>query len=177
MLIMVGASATGKTEIAKLLINKFDFKKMITYTTRPKRENEVNGVDYHFVTVKEFKEKEQNHDFFETTLYNNNYYGTAFKDCANDKVLIVDANGANAIYSKLPNEVTIFYLHAPYEIREQRMIARGDNPNLIEQRLVNDDRLLNINLLKHYDYVIESGYKSLDELALEIYSLYQAKQK
>lgn len=173
MLIMVGASATGKTEIAKILIKKYNFKKMITYTTRPMRENEVNGVDYHFVSVEEFKEKEKNNDFFETTIYNNNYYGTAFKDCASDKVLIVDICGANTIYQRIPDKVKIFYLHAPKDIREKRMIARGDNPIAIKERLENDEMTFDINRIVHYDHSIESGYKELEELALEIYTLYK----
>ena len=54
MLILVGHSASGKTEIANELKRDYDMKKIITYTTRPIRVNEVNGIDYHFVTEEEF---------------------------------------------------------------------------------------------------------------------------
>ena len=60
MLILVGHSASGKTEIANQLKRDYNMKKIITYTTRPKRINEVDGVDYHFVDeIKFLKLKEE----------------------------------------------------------------------------------------------------------------------
>ena len=57
MIILVGASASGKTEIANILIKKYGYEKMVTATTRPMRVNEVNKVDYFFLTEEEFKTK------------------------------------------------------------------------------------------------------------------------
>ena len=54
MLILIGPSASGKTEVAKLLAKKYNITKIVTYTTRAPRVNEVNGVDYNFVSVEEF---------------------------------------------------------------------------------------------------------------------------
>ena len=54
MIILYGPSACGKTEVAKLLASSYSIKKVITHTTRSKRVNEVNGVDYYFVTKEEF---------------------------------------------------------------------------------------------------------------------------
>lgn len=54
MIILVGASASGKTEVAKMLGKLFQMRKVITHTTRPMRENEKDGVDYYFVTREEF---------------------------------------------------------------------------------------------------------------------------
>ena len=54
MIILVGASASGKTEIAKLIIKKYGFKKMVTTTTRPMRAGEVADIDYHFISKEEF---------------------------------------------------------------------------------------------------------------------------
>ena len=59
MLVLVGPSASGKTEATKLLIEKYNLKKLVTYTTRKIRVNEVNGKDYHFISVDEFKQKIQ----------------------------------------------------------------------------------------------------------------------
>ena len=110
MLIMLGASASGKTEIGKVIIQKYGLKKMITYTTREKRLGEREGVDYYFLTKEDFLAKKSNNFFIETTLYNHNYYGTAFKDASDDKVLIVDMNGANVFYECLPEKTCIFFL-------------------------------------------------------------------
>ena len=47
MLVFIGASASGKTEIVKILIRDYGFNKIITHTTRKKRKNEIDGIDYH----------------------------------------------------------------------------------------------------------------------------------
>ncbi|MBO7535623.1 MAG: guanylate kinase, partial [Bacilli bacterium] len=112
MIILVGASASGKTEIAKLIIKKYGFKKMVTTTTRPMRFGEKQDIDYHFISKEEFIKRKDNHEFLETTLYNDNYYGTHKSDVGDDKILIVEVEGANAIYSELSNKVMIFYLEA-----------------------------------------------------------------
>lgn len=177
MLLMAGASASGKTEIAKIIIHKYGFKKMVTYTTRPMREGEVDKIDYNFISFDEFREREINNEFVETTTYNGNCYGTRFKDAANDKVLIVDTFGANAIYEKMPNDVTIFFLESPKEIRACRMIQRGDSQQDILKRLTGDDVYFNITNLNHVDYVIDSSKKTLEVLADEIYNLYMNKVK
>ena len=77
MLVLVGPSASGKTQILKILMEKYGMKKLVTYTTRPMRVNEVNGIDYHFVSKEEFLNKLENDFFFETIEYNNNFYGTS----------------------------------------------------------------------------------------------------
>ncbi len=172
MLVMVGASASGKTEIAKIIIRKYGFEKMITYTTRPKRVGEVEGIDYHFLNKEEFIQKMVNNEFLETTTYNNNYYGTAFKDASFKKVLIVDTNGANILYSSLKNNVKLFFLEAPKDVRTQRMINRGDNPEEIKKRLNGDDTFFDLKNLDHIDYVINTNNCGLEELADKIYQLY-----
>ena len=57
MIILIGPSASGKTEIAKKLISLFNFKKFVTSNTRSKRVNEVDGVDYYFLTKDAFENK------------------------------------------------------------------------------------------------------------------------
>ena len=121
MIILVGASATGKSVIAKQLFDKYNIKKVITYTTRPMREGEINDVDYHFINKEDFINKMNNEYFIETAMYNNNYYGTAYEDISKDKVLIVEPNGANVYYEKLKDKVIIFYLQASELERKKRM--------------------------------------------------------
>jgi guanylate kinase len=177
MLVMAGASASGKTEIAKIIIKKYGFKKMVTYTTRPMRDGEVNGVDYHFITQVDFLEKLKNNEFLETTFYNHNYYGTAFKDADFKKVLIVDTNGANILYKKMPQAVTIFFLQAPKEVRTKRMVLRGDKQIDIDKRLSGDDIYFDQKNMNHIDFVINSHNCGLEELADKIYQLYISKEE
>ena len=72
MMILVGASATGKSVVVKKMKELFNVEKLVTYTTRPMRVGEVNNVDYHFITTEEFLNKKENNFFLETAFYNNN---------------------------------------------------------------------------------------------------------
>lgn len=177
MLIMTGASASGKTEIAKILIQKHGFQKMITYTTRPMRDNEKNGLDYHFITIEDFIEKTKQNFFIETTVYNNHYYGTAFQDAATDKVLIVDTFGANELFERLGTKAVFFYLESKAEIRKERMIMRGDRLGDIKKRLENDAIFFQQKNMVHIDYIIDTNTAGLDELASKINLIYQSHQK
>ena len=89
----MGASATGKSEIAKVLVSKYGMHKFVTCTTREKRIGEIDKRDYYFLSIDEFKEKINNDEFIEWTIYNNNYYGSLKKELSNNKVLIVEPNG------------------------------------------------------------------------------------
>jgi len=173
LLLMVGASASGKTEIAKLLIKDYGFKKMVTTTTRIKRHDEIDGVDYHFLDEETFLEKQKAKSFLEVTLYNNNYYGTALKDIGKDKVLIVDPQGANVFYQKLKDEVTIFFIKTSKELRKERMILRGDAVSQIDERLALDDHYFNEAHLLHIDYIIHNDDHDLNTLTEKIASLYK----
>lgn len=172
MLIMIGASASGKTEIAKELIKSYGFKKMVTYTTRTKRENEVNDIDYHFISKDKFFTKMENSDFLETSLYNENYYGTAFKDADTNRVLIVDPDGANSIYKKKMNNVVFCYLETESIVREKRMYLRGDDPSDIEKRLKLDSLYFTSDKLKYIDFEINTSTLSIAYLTKKIYDLY-----
>ena len=91
MIILVGASASGKTEICKALCYKYGFKKFVTTTTREQRSNEINGVDYFFISKDEFLNKISQDRFIEYVQYNGNYYGTE-KNQIDDKTVLIVAN-------------------------------------------------------------------------------------
>lgn len=177
MIILVGASASGKTEIAKKIISLYGFKKVVTYTTRPKRDNEKNGIDYHFISLKSFEAKKKKNFFLETTLYNGNYYGTSYESLGLDTVLIVDPKGLKA-YRELHNDTIIsFYILVSKKNREIRMNLRGDPQENIEQRLKNDDIDFSYSHIGDVDFVIEGDTAPIIELAEEIYQKYSNKLK
>ena len=93
MLILVGHSASGKTEIANELRRDYNMKKIITYTTRPMRINETNGIDYHFVSEEDFLKLKENNFFVETTIFNGYYYGSSRDSVKDDAVVILDPMG------------------------------------------------------------------------------------
>jgi len=78
--ILSAPSGTGKSTICKLLIQKLpDLKFSTSHTTREPRNGEVEGVDYHFISKKEFEEKIERGEFLEWAKVFKNYYGTAFE--------------------------------------------------------------------------------------------------
>lgn len=172
MIILVGPSASGKSVVAKRLMEEYNLKKIVTYTTRPMRINEVQDVDYHFISLDDFLNKKQNNYFIETALYNNNYYGTAFEDIGDDKVLVLEPNGANVYYHKLKNKVFIVYLDASIEKRKNRMITRKDSSQIIEKRLANDPTYFAKTKFDHIDLVIETDNLSIENIAEKIINAY-----
>lgn len=173
MIILVGASASGKSVVVKKMIEKYNFKKVVTYTTRDIRVGEVNDVDYHFVSREDFLNKKNNNFFLETAFYNNNYYGTAYEDISSDKVLIVEPSGANVYYEKLKDKVFIVYLQASKDERKRRMIERGDSLESINKRLKGDVQYFDMNNFNKIDLVIETEDLSVEEVADIIYQNYK----
>lgn len=173
MIILVGASATGKSVVVNKMKELFNIKKLVTYTTRPMRVGEVNDIDYHFVSMDDFLNKKE-HDFFlETAFYNNNYYGTAYEDISNNKALIVEPNGANVYYNKLKDKVYIVYLKASEETRTKRMIERGDSIEIIQKRMSGDLEYFDMGNFNHIDLVVDTENISIEEVATIIYNKYK----
>lgn len=176
MIVIVGASASGKTEVAKILIKKFNYHKCITTTTRPPRVGEVDGRDYHFLSREEFMKRVENKAFVEVTNYQNNFYGIQKKDIEKDAIVIVDPNGANELVSKLGNEVFLVLFESNQEIRKSRMLSRGDRLENVLKRLESDDEVFDKDKLLRVDAVIHNSAQSLEELALEIHQKYSNKR-
>lgn len=173
MLILVGPSASGKTEIANLLIEKYQMKRMITYTTRSMRIGEENGVSYNFVSKEQFLKMISEKEFVETVLYNDNYYGTRKKDVSFEKIVILEPLGLYAFAQEMPNEIVSFYLDTKEVERINRMIYRQDSMTDITKRIENDRKVFKD--VKNIDYVVSNDNITLDDLADEIYQLYLKK--
>lgn len=172
MILLVGASASGKTALSLLLRKEYALSKAITHTTRSPREGERDGVDYFFVTEEEFDALQKNDGFVETTLYNNHHYGSSKSQVEDDKVLIVDPNGLSA-YKRLRNpSVVAFFLDTTEETRKTRMIERKDKPEDINRRLENDRKVFASNEVSGCDYFIVNDGRDLKDIADEVYSKY-----
>ena len=99
ILILCGPTASGKSTTQKLLCEKYGFHRVVAYTTREPRENEVFGEDYYFVTEDKFVDMIINKEFIESTIYSNNrYYGTSISSIKDadkkDYVAVMTPSGA-----------------------------------------------------------------------------------
>lgn len=169
MIVLVGESASGKSSIEKYFVNNYGYKKVVSYTTRSPRPNEVDGVDYHFVSVEEFKSLKENGFFAETAVYNDWHYGTAKEDCTNDKIAVLTPHGLRQI-SKINDIRTIsFYINVPRRDRLIKILQRGDNIEEAYRRSLSDVGQFD-GIADEVDHVItnHSYQKSIEEIAYEV---------
>lgn len=173
MIVLAGASASGKTEVAKVLAAKYGITKIVTTTTRDKRIGEVNGIDYFFVTKEQFEKMIIEDRFVEYTLYNGQMYGSTKDQIANDKCVVIDPAGLRSYINLHNKNIITFYLEADEETRHKRMITRGDAPEKIKSRIENDRIAFRPENIAKVDYVIDaSNNKSIEQVASEIYQYY-----
>lgn len=172
MMILIGASASGKTEVARVLIEQFNYKKCITTTTRAMREGEIDGVSYHFVDKETFLKLKEENAFVESMEYQNEFYGLQVKDIIPEGVVILDPIGANEVI-RLKKEVFVVYMETSEALREKRMIQRGDAIDMIKMRLQSDALLFNKQNLHKIDIIVENEDQSLMEIAAMIDKVYK----
>lgn len=180
MIVIIGASASGKTEVSKILEDKYGYKKMITSTTRPMRIGEINHVDYHFLTKDVFLEGISNNDFIEHACYNDNYYGIHKNDINENALVVVEPNGANTLIEQLGENAYVVYIETTKDIREARMLARKDPKLDVELRLKNDERIFKKENIKRIDLLVLNNEHQLEKVAKYIadnYLIYQNEKR
>jgi guanylate kinase len=173
MLVLIGPSASGKTESAKIMINRYPISRVVTCTTRPKRLNEIDGFDYHFLSAEEFLLKKRQGFFIETTHYNQYYYGTPKNELGDDKFIILDPLGLESFLSLGIDLVVAIYLKTKEDIRIERMKQRKDKLANIKSRIKADRKEFNIHKIKGLDLIIDTTDRSLSDVADLIYHNYQ----
>ena len=177
MIVLVGASASGKTEIAKALGTLFHIKKVVTHTTRAPRVNETNHIDYHFVSKEEFLQLKEENAFVETTCYNGNFYGTSKKEVAKDKVVVIDPQGLKSFLALNDPSIITFLLSCDESVRKARMESRKDDPAAIASRLENDRKAFAKENVAKTDFEIDTSIDGVTLLAEKVFELYQQEYK
>ena len=158
---MVSApSGAGKTSLCRELIDRLEnLRHSVSFTTRGKREGEVEGVDYHFVDKPTFKGMIEQDQLAEWAEVHGNHYGTSLQtlqlatDEGVDLLLDIDCQGAAQLKSNYPGGVFIFILPPSYSELERRLRGREtDSDDVIERRLRNSE--LEIAEANKYDYLV-----------------------
>ena len=177
MVVLSSPSGAGKTTLTKKIQQKYrSFKISVSHTTRKPRPNEVDGVDYNFISQEEFKKLIKEDKFYEHAKIFDNYYGTLktsvdelFKK--NDIIFDIDWQGTQQL-SKFKNLKLIkIYLIPPNkdELRERLIKRNQDSPQEVERRYKAYDK--DIQHWKDYDYIIinenlENCYKQIENIIL-----------
>lgn len=171
MIIIVGKSGSGKDSVVKKLTNFYDYKKIVTWTTRPMRPKEMQDVTYHFTDEETFEEKIEEGFFAEWKKYESIegtwYYGTALLDLTTfneDKIIILTPDGYQDIKDIIGKDTLTVYLKSKNRILKSRLKKRGDNPKEIKRRLRHDKKDFK-GIEKEVDVVIENNKRDLWDIA------------
>ena len=180
-LIVVSApSGAGKDTIVKELVKRNkNFWISVSATSRKPRKGEKEGIDYYFLSQKDFKEKIKEGFFLEYTKYADNYYGTPKKyikdhlDQGKDVILIIEIEGAANVKEMLPESLLIFIM--PPSIKElvRRLKIRGteDNEKIIKRF---HKTYKEINEVTKYNYVVVND--NIDDAAEKIEAIIKAEK-
>ena len=161
VLVLSGPSGAGKSS----LINKIsddigEYYFSISTTTRPIRDGEVDGVDYHFVDEEEFKKEIENDNFLEYAIVHGNYYGTSLKPVrkalSEGKLVIfdIDVQGNTAVKNRLGDITTSVFITPPTlsELKRRLENRSTDSQEVIDQRIKMAKR--EIQRMSEYEFLI-----------------------
>jgi guanylate kinase len=161
LLFVVSApSGAGKTTLVRELVKRVPGLRMSrSYTSRPIRNGEQEGVDYNYVSVERFLQMREAGDFLEWAEVFGNYYGTSFGDtecrlaAGDDLVLVIDVQGAAKVRARGIPFVGIFVLPPSMEMLESRLRKRSRDPEeQLARRLETARR--EIHSISDYGYVV-----------------------
>jgi len=160
LFIVAAPSGCGKTSLVESLINDAkNLRVSISHTTRNPRVDEINGTNYHFVSVSEFQQMVSLDAFIEHAEVFENFYGTSKKlindnlDNNIDVILEIDWQGARQVKQNLPSAISIFILPPSKEALELRLKNRAQDDELVIKKRMLDAE----NQMSHFnefDYLI-----------------------
>jgi guanylate kinase len=160
LLVLSSPSGGGKTTIARNLLQaRDDLGYSVSATTRPKRQGERDGVDYHFLSRDEFLRRVEAGEFLEWATYGGNLYGTLREEIerivgrGRTAVLDVEIEGARQLRASFPNSLHLFVLPPSAEVLVRRLVGRNSEaPAVLRERITRAaDELAAV---AEYDYAI-----------------------
>ena len=182
LFIVSSPSGGGKTTLIRRLLAGPCGKGLhfsVSHTTRPKREGEEDGREYHFVSAAEFEKMARRGEFLEHNEVHGNFYGTARAEVmprlsgGEDVVLDIDVQGARDVRQAHPESVSIFLVPNSAEQLEKRLRSRGlDGEDAIRKRLINAAK--EVAQAESFQYVIVND--DLERASLELESVVRASR-
>jgi guanylate kinase len=173
LFVVAAPSGAGKTSLTRALLERdAGIRLSVSYTTRPPRPGEREGVDYHFVTPERFRALQDAAAFLEHAQVHGNWYATGATwlreqvDAGQDVLLEIDWQGARQVRKLVPESVHIFVLPPSLASLEERLVRRGQDDGHTIARRVKAAR----EEMRHcdeFDYVIinQDFASAVDDLA------------
>lgn len=161
---LFGKSGAGKDTIKKWLVEILGMNNIIQCTTRPRRDYEVDGVDYHFLTEDEFANKVLDYSMLEATCFRDWFYGTAIESLNLYKINVgvFNINGIQCLLQNSHLEIQPVFIQCDDKIRLMRCLNREQKPDCIEicRRFLADEKDF-----RHFDF----NYKIYDNSSNEFF--------
>lgn len=179
ILVLSGPSGAGKSSLINKIFDDIGSTYFsISTTTRAKREGEIDGVHYHFVSLEEFNREIEEEMFLEYALVHGNYYGTSLspvkKALKEGKLVIfdIDVQGHDAVQNRLADITTSVFITTPtLEELKKRLLNRStDSEEIIAKRL--DMATREVQRISEYDFLIVND--DLDQAAEVLVSIAKA---
>ena len=156
--IVTGPSGAGKTSLIKEILNRrSDISFSVTFTTRPQRDMEIEGIDHFFISVDKFMKLRETGELLEWAEVHNNYYGTSKsyidKLLSDNKDILMDLDiqGTLQVLKIYENAVSIFVLPTSYSDLKHRLINRATEKDHDIKVRLNDakEEIQNFNKFKY----------------------------
>ncbi|MBE6834682.1 MAG: guanylate kinase [Ruminococcaceae bacterium] len=180
LIVFSGPSGAGKDTILNdVLLKDKALQKSVSLTTRDKRSDETEGVDYYFISLKEFKDKLDNGEILEYAQYGQNFYGTPkapvdrWLSEGKTVILKIEVQGAANIKELYPESVSIFLLPPSIEELENRLRTRETDSQediLRRMTIAEDEFRKSVN----YDYIVINN--KVEDAVNDVLSIIRAEQ-
>jgi guanylate kinase len=182
LVIVSGPSGVGKDAALKRMRERnYPFHFLVTNTTRPKRPEEIDHQDYHFITKEQFAVMEARGDFLEHASVYGYDYGNSRQEVRDalargkDVIMRIDVQGAGTIKRLVPDAVFVFLMPPSIESLEGRLRKRRTEPEEYLKIRLHAARL-EMNEVEKFDYVIVNEDDALDETADLIYAIIKVEK-
>ena len=173
LFVLAAPSGGGKTSLVRALLEREPGMRLsISYTTRPPRPGEKDGVDYHFIDEAKFNALQSAGEFLEHAYVHGNWYATSATwlrheiEAGHDVLLEIDWQGAQQVRRLIPEAVHIFILPPSLQLLRERLEKRGqDSPEVIRLRL--EAAQEEMRHCADFDYVImnQDFARAVDDLS------------
>ena len=166
---IVGRTSSGKDYISKRLSTILDYPLVVSHTTRPKRDNETNGVEHWFDTKEEFDDLMQNNTVIAYTKIGEYEYCALLEDIGNNAIYIIDAKGIEYLKQNFKDKIKlkIIYVYCDEYIRKARASTRSDFKDAWEKRNKDEDaQFTEFESNRQWDLLIDNSKSVLDMTAI-----------
>ena len=166
---IVGRTSSGKDYISKRLSTILDYPLVVSHTTRPKRENETNGVEHWFDSKEEFDNLMQNNTVIAYTKIGEYEYCALLEDIGDNAIYIIDAKGIEYLKQNFKDRIKLYivYIYCDDYVREARASIRSDFKTSWHKRNKDEDRqFTEFESNRQWDLLIDNSKSVLDMTAI-----------